>query len=165
MTTSAPEPPPTAVRIDGLRVASEPFDSEDAVRLRAAARIDVDALAGRHTDIGLPFVASMVAEHVVARDRIGAPLGCAGLVAAPDGVYEIRRLFVRSEARRRGVARAMLRELEALGSGLGAPALVYETDHTMTAMLRFLESEGFHRIEPWGAYAGNPGSVAYAKAL
>lgn len=148
-----------------IRVNAEAFDTEDAIRLRAAARIDVDALAGRHTDVGIPLVDAMMAVHLVARDQVGQPLGCGGLVSVGDGVYEIRRLFVRSTSRRAGVGTALVRELELQAAELGAPAVVYETDQAMTSMITFLERSGYYRIAPWGAYATNPGSVCLARTL
>lgn len=155
----------TGTNAADIRVANEPFSSEDAVRLRAAARIDVDGRAGRNSDVGIPLVEAMMAVHVIARDRYGAPLGCGGLVSVGDGVYEIRRLFVRSEARRGGAGAAIVRELEQQARELGAPAVVYETDASMTDMIGFLEHGGYRRIAPWGAYAANPGSVCLAKTL
>lgn len=148
-----------------IRVTNEPFTSEDAVRLRAAARIDVDGRAGRHTDVGTPLVDAMMAVHVIARDALGTPLGCGGLVSVGEGVYEIRRLFVRSEARKGGAGAAILQELEQQARELGAPAIVYETENTMTDMIGFLEHRGYGRIASWGAYAANPGSVCLAKSF
>lgn len=150
---------------DAVIVHEEAFDADDAVRLRAAARIDVDALAGRHSDVGAPLVAAMMAVHLVARDRLGVPLGCGGLVAVGDGVYEIRRLFVRSTSRRVGIGTSLLRELEQQATDLGAPAITYETDLSMTGMIAFLEHHGYYRIAPWGVYATNPGSVCLARTL
>jgi GNAT superfamily N-acetyltransferase len=146
-------------------VQSEPFDSDAAVRLRAAARVEVDGRAGRKTDVGAPLVTAMMAAHVIVRDHHDIAVGCGGLVSAGDGVYELRRVFVRSQSRGRGAGTMLLRELEAQAAELGAPAVVYETDAVMTEMIRFLEAAGYYRIAAWGVYVGNESSVCLAKTL
>lgn len=146
-------------------VQSEPFDSVVAVRLRAAARVEVDGRAGRRTEVGVPLVAAMMAAHVIVRDHHEAPVGCGGLVYAGDGVYELRRVFIRSQSRGMGAGTQLLHELEAQATELGAPAVVYETDAVMTEMITFLEGAGYYRIAPWGVYVGNSSSVCLAKTL
>jgi GNAT superfamily N-acetyltransferase len=149
----------------GVRIVHEAFDVEDAQRLRAAARVETDHAVGMRSDVGLPLVAAMVAVHIVARDHFGVALGCAGLVAAGDGVYEIRRLYVRPDVREHGIGGMMVRELETSARELGAPALVIETASILTHVIESLERKGFSRIAPFGPYAGNPGSVCLAKTL
>jgi putative acetyltransferase len=151
--------------VSTFTVEAVPFDSPDAQRLRAAARIEVDSLYNGYLDLGEPLTVDNAAVTVVARDLSGAPLGCGSLVPVQDGVFELRRVFVRSEARGSGVAVSLLRELEAAGRELDAPALVYETGSAQTRTIRFYEREGFYRIAPFGRYAENPLSVCLAKPL
>jgi len=146
-------------------VVQEPFGSAAAQRLRAAARIEIDSLYGRYPDRGAPLVVDAAAAHFVARDTEGVPLGCGGLFPVDDGVYEIRRMFVRSEARGSGIAVTLLRALEEAAVALGAPAVVHETGAQQTGTIRFYEREGFNRIAPFGPYADNPLSVCLAKIL
>jgi putative acetyltransferase len=146
-------------------VMPEPFDSPDAQRLRAVARIEVDAMYKGYPDLGAALTVSSVAANFVARDAAGVPLGCGALVEVNDGVMEIRRMYVRSEARGTGVATALLRAIENAGRELGAPALVYETGVQQTRTIRFYEREGFYRIAPYGPYGENPLSVCLAKPL
>jgi GNAT superfamily N-acetyltransferase len=151
--------------LGSFTVEAVPFDSPDAQRLRAAARIEVDSLYHGYPDLAEPLTAANAAVTLVARDTSGTPLGCGSLVAVDDGVFELRRVFVRSEARGSGVAVALLRELEAAGRELGAPALVYETGAAQVRTIRFYEREGFYRIAPFGRYAENALSVCLAKPL
>jgi putative acetyltransferase len=146
-------------------IAADPFDSPDAQRLRAAGRIEVDHLYRGYPDLAPPLRAETVVVNIVARDAVGVPLGCGSLVRVEDGVLEIRRMFVRSEARGTGVATELLRTLEAGARELDAPALVYETGEQQTRTIRFYEREGFYRIPAFGPYVANPLSVCLAKPL
>ncbi|WP_066515183.1 GNAT family N-acetyltransferase [Curtobacterium ammoniigenes] len=143
----------------------EPFDAPDAQRLRAVARMEVDRLYGGYPDRGAPLDSSAVIVTVVARDSAGAPLGCGSLTAVDDGVLELRRFFVRSDARGTGVAAALLAELESAARAGGAPAMVCEVADRQAAAIRFFEREGFSRIASFGPYAANAESVCFAKTL
>jgi GNAT superfamily N-acetyltransferase len=148
-----------------VSIQAEPFDSPDSVRLRAVARLEVDALYHGYPDLGSPLTPESAVANVVARDGSGTPLGCGALVAVADGVLEIRRMFVRSEARGTGVGRALLDALEEAAREFGAPAIVHETGTQQTRTIRFYEREGFTRIAPFGPYSRNPLSVCLAKVL
>ncbi|PZF57969.1 GNAT family N-acetyltransferase [Curtobacterium sp. MCBD17_034] len=146
-------------------IAPEHFDAPDAVRLRAAQRIEIDGTYGRDTEPGEKPTAESIAVFFVARDTHGAPLGCGGLRVVEDGVVEIKRMYVRSEARGTGVAAALLAQLEVAARALGAPALVLETGTEQRRAIHFYEREGFTRIANFGPYVGAPLSVCYAKVL
>jgi GNAT superfamily N-acetyltransferase len=56
-----------------------------------------------------------------------APVGMAGLRPLSDSRGEVKRLFVRPPGRRRGVARALLSELERIAAELGYRELWLDT--------------------------------------
>jgi GNAT superfamily N-acetyltransferase len=143
----------------------EHFDSPDAMRLRAAQRIEIDSTYGGDTEPGEKPTAESIAVFFVARDEDGTPLGCGGLRVVEDGVTEIKRMYVRRESRGAGVATGILRRLEEAALDLGSPALVLETGPAQTRAIRFYEREGFTRIANFGAYVGAPLSACYSKVL
>jgi putative acetyltransferase len=55
------------------------------------------------------------------------PVGCGALRPLAPGVGELKRMFVVNEARRRGVGRRILAELEELARNLGYTSLRLET--------------------------------------
>jgi len=146
-------------------VAAEAFDHEDAVRLRAAARIEVDGLYGEPADHGRPLTAANAAAHVVARDAGGTALGSGALTAAGDGVFELRRVFVRSDWRGRGVGDALVRELLTQAVELQAPAVVAEIGPLQPHAAGLLVRNGFGRIRTFGPYAQNPTSLCFSRPL
>ncbi|WP_420368476.1 GNAT family N-acetyltransferase [Curtobacterium sp. L1-20] len=148
-----------------LSVAAEPFDHDDAVRLRAAARIEVDRVYGRPSDHGRPLTEATAAVHVLARDRSGLALGTASLSAAGDGVFEVRRLFVRPDSRGQGVGDALLLELLAQAEELQAPAVVAEIGPLQPHAAALLVRHGFTRIRSFGPYRERPESVCFSRPL
>jgi GNAT superfamily N-acetyltransferase len=95
----------------------------------------------------------------------GAPVGC-GAVRRLDGdAAEIKRMYTAPEARGRGVARALLAELEAVARGLGVARLLLETGTRQAEAIGLYEGAGFTRIPAYGEYVGSPLSVCYGKPL
>ncbi len=99
---------------------------------------------------------------VVARDADRA-LGCGGLHPLDKRCVEIKRMFVREEARRRGVARRILRHLEEEARRRGFRSIVLETGCNNTAARALYEAEGYHPIPAFLGYVGIPISRCYEK--
>jgi putative acetyltransferase len=85
----------------------------------------------------------------------GRALGCGG-VAFLDGFAELKRMYVRPEARGRGVADAIIARLaqEALASG--RELLRLETGSHSLAAIRFYDRIGFRYCDPFAPYAAMP---------
>jgi len=99
----------------------------------------------------------------------GAAVACGG-VGFYDGYAELKRMYSKPAVRGRGVAKAILRRLEAEARAAGAPLLRIETGVHQEEALRFYEAAGFRRCGPFGPYAQMPSraielSVFYEKAL
>lgn len=78
---------------------------------------------------------------------------------------ELRRMFVRADARRHGVARALLEALQAHALSQGFTRLRLETGFRQLPAMRLYESFGFQRIDPFGPYVGDPSSVCFEKRI
>jgi GNAT superfamily N-acetyltransferase len=76
---------------------------------------------------------------------------------------EIKRMFVLPGNRGSGVARAVLRGLEAEARARGFKELKLETGTAQPDAVRCDEREGYGLIENFGAYTGEPLSVCYAR--
>ena len=83
----------------------------------------------------------------------GAAVGCGGVALFPD-FAEVKRMYVREVARGRGVARALLAEIEREATAGRLVLLRLETGTRQAAALRFYQRAGFRRCAPFGAYAG-----------
>jgi len=67
--------------------------------------------------------------------------------------------------RRRGVARALLADLEALARARGFTHVRIETGDRQPEAVALYASAGYSRIAPFGEYAGNEYSVCFEKRL
>ena len=81
----------------------------------------------------------------------GVPVCCGGIKRLPDGACEIKKMFVASEARGRGVARALLVELERLAQELGYEIARLDTGPKQTRARQMYERAGYAPIENFNA--------------
>jgi GNAT superfamily N-acetyltransferase len=95
----------------------------------------------------------------------GAAAGCGGWRNLGDGRAEIKRMFTAAEHRNRGVARAVLAELERTAAAAGIEELVLETGTVQPEAIALYESSGYQPIDGFGYYAGRPLSRSYGKRV
>jgi putative acetyltransferase len=93
------------------------------------------------------------------------PVGCAAIRRIDDDTAEVKRMYVAPAARRGGIARRLLAELERRAMEFGYRAIRLETGIRQPEAQRLYESCGYKRIAAFGHYAGNPISVCYEKVL
>ena len=112
-------------------------------------------------------VASLEAPHLsffVARDD-GAAVGCAAWVSDSEDEAELKRMYVRPEARGLKVGRRLLEIVEAHARAAGVRILRLETGIRQPEALSLYRSAGFTERGPYGAYANDVVSVFMEKQL
>jgi putative acetyltransferase len=94
-------------------------------------------------------------------------LGCGALKRMEDdGVYgEIKRVFVAPPHRGRGIARALMRHIEAHAAETGLALLRLETGVSQPEALQLYRLLGYQRRGPFGRYGPDPLSVFMEKTL
>jgi GNAT superfamily N-acetyltransferase len=98
----------------------------------------------------------------------GRALACGGvrlIEPTPEGLvrYEVKHVFVRPEARGRGLGRLLMAELEAVAADLGADLVVLDTNESLLAAGALYRSTGYAEVEP---YNDNPNATTwFAKAV
>jgi GNAT superfamily N-acetyltransferase len=96
-------------------------------------------------------------------DDEGAAVGCGGIRSLEPTVFEVKHLFLREETRGRGWGSLLLRELERRAVGLGATAIVLDTNASLTSAGALYRSAGYEDVEP---YNDNPNATNwYRKRL
>ena len=101
----------------------------------------------------------------VIAQRGGAAVACGALRPLDAQCAEVRRMFVTATARRGGVARRLLDELESQALRLGFRTLRLETGNRQPEAIAFYEGAGFRRIPAFDPHVGDPFSVCFEKAL
>ncbi|MDK0521450.1 helix-turn-helix domain-containing GNAT family N-acetyltransferase [Streptomyces sp. ML-6] len=76
----------------------------------------------------------------------GEPVGCAGVKLPPGGPAEIKRMWVAPRARRLGLGRRFLTELEARAARHGCDTLRLDTNKALGAAIGLYRSFGFQEV-------------------
>ena len=149
-----------------LTVTSVDWLEPEAVRLRGLQQEELRARDGGDAEPGAKPTEADVAVFLLGRDRLtGAAVACGGLRSLADGVAEIQRIFVVPEYRGRGLSRVLLVQLERDALALGWPVLRLDAGRHQAEALAFYRGAGYRPIEPFGPYAGAPGSLCFEKRL
>ena len=149
-----------------FRIEPRRYDDLDVTRLVAQVQAEYVELYGSGDDA------------VVDVGEFDPPTGLF-LVGLLDGVpsvtggwrrldattVEIKRMFVVRDARRRGLGRLMLAELEASAAASGATRIVLNTGVMQPAAVAMYEWSGYTAIPGFGYYAAYATALFYGKDL
>lgn len=92
--------------------------------------------------------------------RDGVAVCGGGVKRLPDGACEIKRMYVVPNARRNGVARALLAALEDIARGLGYRTARLDTGARQPHAQAFYEASGYRRV---GNFNDNPAAVFHGE--
>lgn len=95
----------------------------------------------------------------------GQPASCGGWRVRADGSVEVKRMYVVPAARGRGLARAMLAELELTAKRAGHRRMVLETGLNQPEAIALYRSSGYVDVPGFGYYADAPLAVHLGKSL
>lgn len=144
-------------------VALSPAADEARALIR---ELDLD-IAARYPGLPINGIDAAEFEHaggyfVVAKEA-GQAVGCGAFRPVDQRCAEIKRMFVRPAARRRGIARQILRHLEAEIRRRGFRSIVLETGCDHSEAMALYEAEGYFPIPAYLGYVGSPISRCFAK--
>jgi GNAT superfamily N-acetyltransferase len=94
----------------------------------------------------------------------GVPAGSGGWRSHGSDA-EIKRMYVVADFRGKGIARAILAELERTAAAAGHSRVVLETGRAQPEAIALYASSGYEPIAPFGYYADAPGAVHLGKSL
>jgi len=100
---------------------------------------------------------------LVVRDDDGSAVGCGGIKLLDADTAEIKRMWLHSSTRGRGLGALLLEALEDAARGLGATQGVLDTNATLDAALALYRMHGWHEVP---SYNDNPYATHwFAKTL
>jgi GNAT superfamily N-acetyltransferase len=149
-----------------FRIEPRPYDDPDVQRLVAAVQSEyVQRYGGPDAAAVEPGEFEPPAGLFLLGLLDGVPTVTGGWRLVAANTVEIKRMYVVAAARRRGLARRMLAELEATAAEWGATRVVLNTGDQQPEAIALYESSGYHGIDGFGHYACAPGAVFYGKEL
>jgi GNAT superfamily N-acetyltransferase len=156
----------TGHHVGVIQVVEGRIDVEPGRTLVAALLDELRAIYGEEDedapspdDLARPKGVFLVAS------RDGEVVGCGGIKHFADGIGEVKRMYVVPAARRTGVARAVLAEVEAEARRRGYREIRLETGLKQPEAIALYQSAGFELIPCWGMYAEAPLSRCFAKRV
>jgi len=93
------------------------------------------------------------------------PAGCGAFKHFENGVAEIKRMFTLPGMRKKGIAAAVLKELELWAAELGYEKCLLETGLKQPEAIALYERSGYNKIPNYGQYTGIENSVCFEKNL
>jgi GNAT superfamily N-acetyltransferase len=151
-----------------LEIRDERFDSPAASELIAEMTLDMIERYGSGDETPIDpanFEPPGGAFFVAYLD--GRPVGSAGwrTFAGDPGAAEMKRVFVRPEARNRGVAMALLRALEESARAAGRTRMILETGGAQPEAIALYLKAGYARIPDFGHYKDEPDVRSFGRPL
>lgn len=93
------------------------------------------------------------------------PAACGAFKEFSEDTVEIKRMYTSPDFRKRGLATAIVKELESWARESGYSKAVLESSLEQNEALSVYEKSGYYRIPNYGQYVGVDKSVCYEKKL
>ncbi|MGH3713313.1 MAG: GNAT family N-acetyltransferase [Micromonosporaceae bacterium] len=150
----------------GLTVTRAAYTDPDAQRLIAATLADLAERYGGEGDATPVDAADFVPPNGVflLAWLDGVAVGC-GAWRGHGEDAEIKRMYTAAEVRGRGVARALLTELENAARAAGKRRMILETGLKQPEAIGLYESRGYLPIPNFGYHKDEPDAVSYGLEL
>ena len=147
---------------------ADPFAPE-SLRLAAALWAELSTIYPEMTAPPFP-PRDIVGERAVfmVASSGGEAVGCGAIRPFPEGpaeIAEVKRMYVAPLARGRGVAAAILLELETWAAERGYVTARLETGGRQPFAVRLYERFGYQRIPAYGHHADDPLALCFEKSL
>ncbi len=104
-------------------------------------------------------------KYVVVAYQNGKPVGCGAIKKFDEYTVEIKRMFIRPDCRRQGIATKVLSELERWGAELSFNKCILETGIMQTEAIQVYSKNGYKMISNYGQYEGKENSICFEKKL
>jgi GNAT superfamily N-acetyltransferase len=150
----------------GFVIEVRPYGDPDVARM-------VDEVQAEYVEIyGGPDAAEVDPAEIMPPSGLflvglldGEPAAMGGWRRLSGRDAEIKRMYVSRPARRRGLARKVLAEVERTAAAAGFDRLVLNTGPEQPAAVALYEDAGYRPVPGFGHYACHPDALFYGKEL
>jgi GNAT superfamily N-acetyltransferase len=142
-------------------------DSTDADFIQLVQLLDADLAVrdGAEHAFYAQFNKIAMLQHVIVAYENENAVGCGAFKKFDEASAEIKRMYVLPTHRNKGIAAAVLLQLEQWAKEEGYTSTVLETGMKQPEAIRLYEKCGYSRIPNYGQYAGVENSVCMKKEL
>lgn len=140
-------------------------DNPDFVQLVKLLDADLAQRDGTEHDFYAQYNKIDKIKHVVLSYDGQEPVGCGAIKQYNQDVMEVKRMYTKETHRGRGIAAAILKELEIWASELSYQSCVLETGYRQPEAIQLYEKAGYSRIQNYGQYAGVANSLCFEKKM
>jgi GNAT superfamily N-acetyltransferase len=147
-------------------IEARPYDHPDVVRMVAEVQAEYVVRYGAPDEAVVDpaeFVPPVGLFLVGFLD--GVPVATGGWRRFDDRTAEVKRMYVVASARRRGLSRRMLAEIERSAGLAGIDRLVLNTGFEQPEAVALYEQTGYLPTSGFGYYADHPLALFYEKKL
>ena len=143
------------------KTTSDNLDFNDLTRLFDDYLVIID---GEEKDFFAQYN-QIYLEHVIVYYENKMALGCGAFKEYEPKVAEIKRMFVLPEQRGKGIAVAILNELEDWAKAKGYHSCILETSIRLESAIALYKKSGYEVIPNYGQYIGVESSVCMKKMI
>jgi putative acetyltransferase len=93
------------------------------------------------------------------------PVACGAIKAFDETSMEVKRMYTKQDHRKKGLASAVLEELERWAAEMGMTRCVLETGVNQPEAITMYQRLGYLRIPNYGQYAGVETSLCFEKRV
>ncbi|MGN6490572.1 MAG: GNAT family N-acetyltransferase [Agriterribacter sp.] len=142
-------------------------DSENPDFRKLVTELDADLKIRDGEDHGFysQFNKIDVIKHVVVAYNADVPVGCGAIKEYTPDTAEVKRMYVPPRERGKGIASAVLRQLENWACELGYTRCILETGKMQPEAISLYKKSNYTVIPNYGQYEGVENSVCFEKML
>jgi GNAT superfamily N-acetyltransferase len=93
------------------------------------------------------------------------PIACGAIKIFDMATMEVKRMYVVPACRSKGIASLVLSELEKWAKEMAYNKCILETGNKQPEAIRLYSKNGYDRIENYGDYVDDMGSVCFGKMI
>jgi putative acetyltransferase len=145
-----------------IRTSSE---NVDFIKLVRELDNDLEIRDGADHPFYAQFNKIDLIKHVIVAYESEIPVGCGAIKEYENEIMEIKRMFVPTEMRGKGIASVILKELEVWAKDLNYKKCILETGKKQTEAIGLYTKNGYSIIPNFGQYKNVENSVCFEKIL